>query len=142
MSPLYVALHHWAAVPFAWGETDCMLVLADWIMKVKACPDPAADVRYTYHDAMTCQRAVRWFTEPVAAVDRCLATIGGLPRVDAPEPGDMAVLGLRDANGRHMPCGALWLGTAWGCKGPDGATTIGPRVAGEPMAIWGVGYAP
>lgn len=141
MSPLYATLHRWAATPFVWGETDCMLVLADWIETVHGT-DPAAGLRYTYHDALTCQRAVRWFTDPVGAVERCLETIGGLPRTEAPEPGDMAVLALRGEDGRRMPTGALWLGRAWAIKGPEGTTTLAPRVAGAPLAIWSVGYAP
>lgn len=139
MTPLYQELHRWATLPFIWGETDCMLVLADWIKRVRGA-DPAAHIRGLYDSRGTCQRETGFLRDPVAAVDACLATIGGLDRVEEPEPGDIAVLMLREADGRVSPCGALWLGAAWGCKGPTGATTLTPRAVIEVKAIWSVGY--
>ncbi|WIY23357.1 DUF6950 family protein [Parasedimentitalea psychrophila] len=139
MTPLYQELHRWAAKPFIWGETDCMLCLADWVLRVTG-RDPAAAVRGVYDSRGSCQRETGFLRDPVMAVEACLATIGGLPRVDTPQPGDMAVLMVRDPDGRCSPCGALWLGSAWGCKGPQGATTLSPQAVCDVLAIWGVGY--
>lgn len=139
MTPLYQELHRWAGLPFIWGEVDCMLVLADWIARVRG-QDPAAHLRGMYDSRASCQRETGFLRDPVAAVDACLATIGGLPRAEQPAPGDIAVLKLRDADGRLTPCGGLWLGAAWGCKGPHGATTINPRAVLDVLAIWSVGY--
>ena len=139
MTPLYQELHRWAAKPFIWGETDCMLCLAEWVLRVTG-RDPAAAVRGVYDSRGSCQRETGFLRNPIMAVEACLDTIGGLPRVDTPQPGDMAVLMLLDSEGRISPCGALWLGSAWGCKGPDGVTTLSPHAVSKVLAIWGVGY--
>ena len=146
MTPLYRELHRWSALPFIWGETDCMLVLADWVKAVHGV-DAAAHIRGTYDSRGSCQRETGFLRDPVGAVESCLATIGGLERTKVPLKGDVAVIITKDADGRISPCGALWLGSAWGCKGPHGTTTINPKRAapilcpeGKP-AIWSVGYA-
>lgn len=116
-----------------------MLCLADWVLRVRGV-DPAAEIRGTYDSRGSCQRETGFLRDPVGAVENCLATIGGLPRVGAPRKGDPAVIVVRDADGRLSPCGAVWLGSAWGCKGPNGTTTLKPRSVAEVLAIWGVGY--
>ena len=140
MNPLYVELHRWAALPFIWGETDCMTCLADWIMRVRGV-EPAADIRGMYDSRGSCQRETGFLRDPVTAVDKCLATIGGMARTDSPQPGDMAVIVVQDGAGRVSPCGALWLGAAWACKGPTGTTTVSPKAVHEVLAVWSVGYA-
>lgn len=139
MTPLYQELHRWRSLPFIWGETDCMLVLADWIGRVRGA-DPAAHIRGTYDSRGSCQRETGFLRDPVGAVDRCLDTIGGLARVKEPQCGDIAVIVIRDADGRVSPCGAVWLGTSWGCKAPTGATTLKPIAVLQVLAIWSVGY--
>jgi hypothetical protein len=58
----------------------------------------------------------------------------------------VAIILARDADGRVSPCGAIWMGSAWGCKGPNGTTTINRRAASPLLcadgteAIWSVGY--
>ena len=144
MSPLYGLMHRWAATPFVWGQLDCALALADW-HKVVHGADPAAHLRGTYFDAMSCQRTCGWFSRPVDVIENCLATVGGLPRVTTPSRGDVAVIQW-PVQGRLAPVGAIWMGSAWGLKGCEedcggrGATTISPR-ATEALAIWGMGYA-
>lgn len=135
MSPLYGRMHAWMAEPFVWGLCDCMTVLADHVAEVTG-RDPMAELRGTYSCAGSCQQVTGFLRDPVGAVERALATIGGLPRVEAPEAGDIAV--IRRAG--EPPCGALWLGTLWGAKGPAGATTLDPRIV-TPLAIWRVGGA-
>ncbi len=140
MTPLYQELHRWMGLPFIWGETDCMLVCADWIERVRG-QDPAAHLRGTYDSRGSCQRETGFLRDPIGAVESCLATIGGLDRVDEPQRGDMAVIRVHEPDGRVSPCGALWLGSAWGCKGPTGATTLNPCAVVEVLAVWSVGYA-
>jgi len=139
MTPLYHELHRWAATPFVWGETDCMLCLADWVLRVKGL-DPAAHIRGTYDSRGSCQRETGFLRDPVGAVEKCLATIGGLPRASKPQKGDVAIIVVREADGRMSPCGAVWLGSAWGCKGPAGTTTIKQRAVIEVLEIWSVKY--
>ncbi|GAA6190896.1 hypothetical protein [Phaeobacter sp. NW0010-22] len=139
MTPLYQELHRWSALPFIWGESDCMLCLADWVQRVRGV-DPAAHIRGTYDSRGGCQRETGFLRDPVAAVEGCLGTIGGLERVGDPRTGDVAVIMVRDAEGRVSPCGAVWLGTAWGFKGPHSTTTLHPRAVQEVLAIWSVDY--
>jgi|OM-RGC.v1.025169969 hypothetical protein len=143
MSPLYAELHRWSALPFVWGETDCMMCLADWVWRVRGV-DPAAEIRMSYDSPAACQRVTGWWTDPVGAVERCLGAIGGLPRVDCPARGDVGVFRMPDParGGRLSPAGGLWLGECWTFRHPErGTTTLRARVAGAPLAIWGVGYA-
>jgi len=140
MTPLYRELHNWACVPSEMGRNDCVLVLADWIEKVKGV-DPAAHVRGMYDTPGTCQRETGFLRDPVGAVDRCLATIGGLEKTTEPHPGDIAVLIASDEDGRDSVCGGLWMGDVWGCKTKNGATTLHPRAVSKVLAIWSVEYA-
>ncbi|MFC4668918.1 DUF6950 family protein [Seohaeicola nanhaiensis] len=141
MRDVYVEMHRWRALPFVWGETDCMTCLADWVLRVRGV-DPAAHIRMTYDSAASCQRQTGFLRDPIAAVEACLATIGGLPRVETPAEGDVAVIMAHGPAGGLTPCGALWLGEAWGCKGPRGATVLNTRMVRDVLAVWGVGYAP
>lgn len=146
MTPLYRELHRWSVTPFVWGEMDCMLALADWVEQVTG-KDPAAAIRGVYDSRGSCQRETGFLRNPVEAIEACLATIGGLPRVDAPSPGDVAVVMADNPDGRRSPCGALWMGDCWGFKtdnelyGGRGAITIKPLLVPQVLAIWGVGYA-
>lgn len=133
---LTVELHRWSAVPFVWGQTDCVLVLADWVARVTGV-DPAAEVRMTYTDAAECQKATGFLRDPVGTLDR-FAGLAGLSRADRPARGDVAV--IRRHHDPRWPVGALWLGECWACKGPDGVTTLRPALA-QVLAVWGVGYA-
>lgn len=143
MSPLYAIMHHWASQPFVWGWSDCALGLADWIEAVRGV-DPAAHLRGTYSCAQSCQRHTGWFTDPVAVIDGCLATIGGLPRIPDPVAGDIAVLVLPQDQGRGFPVGGLWLGDCWGVRCEGGSIdnrksmTVGRHTPA--LATWGVGY--
>ena len=45
MSEHYRELHRWMSLPHIWGESDCIIVLADWVLRVRGV-DPAEAVRY------------------------------------------------------------------------------------------------
>lgn len=137
MNPLYAEIHGWMARPFIWGECDCCTVIADWVWKLHGA-DPIADVRGLYDDPLTCERATGFIRDPVAAIDRALASVGRFERADTPEAGDIAVIHPND--GTRHPTGALWLGKAWACKGERGATTYAPAAV-QVLAIWEVDYA-
>ena len=135
MSPLYRFLNGYLARPFVLGECDCMLFLADWYRAVHGA-DPAAAIRGAYSTPGECERETGWMSDPVAAVERCLATVGGLKRVQRPAPGDVAVI---EGGGPIGPFGALWLGREWGAKARSGAVTLRPAHV-RPLAIWSVGW--
>lgn len=143
MSPLFGLLNVWRARPGVWGVSDCALALADWYQVCHGA-DPAAHLRGTYHDAASCARVTNWFQDPVAVVEGCLATVGGLPRVDGPAVGDVGILEAVDC-GRAVPLGAVFAGKFWAARvvddapGSAGVVTFKARLA-RPMAIWGMGY--
>lgn len=140
MTPLYRQLHEWAKRPFVWGENDCILSLCDWILDVRGF-DPALHVRGTYDSRGSCHRETGFFRDPVGVVDRHFQAAGDLPMKDVPAVGDVALIQFFDRDARLETFGALWLGSAWGCKGPSGTTTLAPQMV-RVLAIWGVGYAP
>ncbi|WHZ33404.1 hypothetical protein [Sagittula sp. MA-2] len=139
MRLVYQIMNRWMGTPFVWGESDCCLGLADWHRLVKGGDDPAAALRGAYFDAVSCQQLCGWFTRPVEVIEDCLARVGGLPRVEALAVGDVAVIVIPRKD-RPLPAGAIWLGDCWGCKGPEGATTLSPNLV-RPLACWGMGYA-
>lgn len=136
ISPLAAELNRWSLLPFVWGQSDCCLILADWICRVTG-RDPAAAVRGLYDTPQHCEAVTGFLRDPVGAVERQLASIGGLPRVAAPQPGDVAVLRRLDS---PRPFGGLWTGGHWAGKAERGVTILQPALA-QPLAIWGVGYA-
>lgn len=136
MTPLYAHVHSWMAQPFIWGQCDCCTVIADWVWKVHGA-DPIADVRGLYDDPLSCERATGFIRDPIGAIDRALASIGGLERTTQPRKGDIGVIAPQGADPR--PTGAIWLGKAWACKGPTGATTYAPAAV-QVLAIWKVKY--
>jgi hypothetical protein len=137
MDTLHKHINSWLSKPFIWGECDCMLVLADWVLLVTG-KDPAHDMRYTYDSRMSCQRETGYFTDPVKTVARCFEQNAGLQRTDNPVKGDVGVVEV-PVDGRIQMAGGLFTGKSWAFKAPHGATTMQPiRV----VAAWSVGYDP
>lgn len=133
----YALMHQWAATPFVWGVSDCCLGLADWYNYLNG-KDPAAHLRGQYFDPQSCQRLCGWFTRPVDVISDCLDTVGGLPLTDIPKVGDVGIITITN-EGREIPAGAIWLGDCWGCKGPNGVTTINEK-ATQRVASWEMDY--
>jgi hypothetical protein len=79
-----------AGRPFRYGQCDCILALADWLIFVGRNRDIAEDVRGTYSDEASC-----------AAV---LAARGGVLRVVATGAAEM---GLARVRATEAPCGAI-----------------------------------
>lgn len=137
MDDLYKEINSWLAKPFVWGECDCMLVLADWVLRVTG-KDPAIDMRYTYDSKFSCQRETGYFTDPVGTVARCFEQNAGLKRTDHPVKGDVGVVEV-PVDGKIEAAGGIFTGKSWAVKAPQGATTLQPiRV----LAAWSVGYEP
>lgn len=134
MTPIIAELNRWMSLPFIWGETDCIMVLCDWIKAVRGV-DPAENDRFTYTDAGSCQRETRYFSDPVATLDSRFSR-AGIKRGNDLCPGDVALIRLP---GDRHPVGGIWTGEFWGCKGPSGTTTVSSAVA-QVQAFWSVGY--
>lgn len=138
MTPLYLELNRWMALPFEWGVSDCILCPADWVAS-QVGVDPAEDVRMTYHDPGSCQRATRFFTEPLGITSSCLEGRAGLKPTDSPVVGDVSVVEIR-MEGRVQPVGAICLGQhGWALKSEGRGVVVIER----PLTVlksWGVGY--
>ena len=137
MTPLIVELHRWMGLPHIWGETDCMMVLGDWVEKVTGI-DPAADLRFTYDSRGSCQKETGFYRDPVGVAAKYFEGVANLKRGNDLRAGDVAII-IRLDGVRPEPSGAVWLGTAWGCKGPNGTTTLSPKLV-QVQAFWSVGY--
>lgn len=137
MKPLFQELHRWAGLPFVWGETDCVMVLADWVQRLHGV-DPAADLRMAYRSAGECQRMTGFYTEPVALFDRLLTPLG-IARTAAPKRGDIGIVMLT-VDGRQRPHGAICAGVAWATKGEDSVTSYRPPQRAI-LAAWDMRYS-
>lgn len=134
MTPLTAELNRWLVVPYRWGESDCITLLADWSARWLGA-DPAADVRLTYETAGECQRVTGFFTDPVAVVG-CRVERCGAQRVTEPRPG---CIGVVTQVGIARPHGAVFVGDGlWAAKGEGGLHIAKPLAV---LAIWDVGYA-
>ncbi|QDC11713.1 hypothetical protein FHY55_19495 [Oceanicola sp. D3] len=129
-------MHRWAATPHVWGQSDCMLVLADWIQQVHGL-DPAADVRGTYWDALSCQQVTGFMRDPMSVAVRYAEENAGLSRGNDLRVGDVGLLRLADEP--RWAVGGMFLGSAWGFKGLSGAATRLPQLV-QVEAFWSVGY--
>lgn len=138
MTPLYAFLNRYEQVPFVWGGhdggTDCCLFLADWCAW-REWPDPAAEVRFTYHDRSSCQRETRFLTDPVTIMSICAEDVAGMEPTDDIKEGDVAVIRL----GPNRYLGAIWTGSmGWASKAEEGI--IFHDAGREVLKAWSVGY--
>jgi len=139
-SPLIIEAHRWLSLPMIWGEHDCMLCLADWFERVHGF-DPAADIRFTYDSASTCQKETGFLRDPLSATRRIAEDIGGLRQTfTAPVKGDIGLIRTPDGE-RSVVCGGLWLGKGWLIKStPRGATVRSGAAILKTVAVWSMRY--
>lgn len=133
MSPLFGHINHWKAAPFQWGQCDCITVLADWVMR-NGSEDPLRGIRGTYDGPLSCERQTGFISDPVVVIDQLFGDVG-CDRITEPVAGAIAV--LRRADDARFPFGAVFTGTHWVSKGPNGATALNPALV-EVLAIWGL----
>jgi|GEM_PF-439795 len=136
MTPLFAELHRWARLPFVWGESDCALVVCDWVRSVRGI-DPGASLRFTYGTAGELQRLTGFFTDPLGVVTPLMES-AGLDETGAPVRGDVGMLLHVIGPGHARPHAALCLGEVWAVKAEPGVTAYRP---GKILRAWSVGYA-
>jgi hypothetical protein len=113
-----------------WGQWDCHLWLADWIVAATDAPDPAADFRGRYRTALGAKRLLKREGGSPALVAR-LAARAGLADVDladvrAGDIGLMPICGIKDF---HF-LGVLRTERRWCClRWPAGIAAIPDRAA-------------
>lgn len=94
-----------------WGETDCMMILADWVACVRGV-DPAAPWRGAYADAASCAAIVVGERGLRRLACRAFAEVG-LAETLAPVAGDIALVRAPvTLRGRAVPrhTGAICVG--------------------------------
>jgi hypothetical protein len=123
------------AQEFIWGQTDCMLVLADYLIDL-GYDDIGDKWRGTYDSALSCQRVSGFLTDPVKPL-REGANRLGLPETDEPKRGDIGVIHVWDSR-RLKAVGAAFLGQNWAVKG-ESKVLVGP--AFSVLAAWSVAHA-
>lgn len=138
MNPLAQEINRWIGLPFVWGQTDCCLVLADWLVRALGLEqDPAEHLRYCYDSMASCHRLTGYMRDPVGVVGGICEDVVGLARTATPRRGDIGVVVALAPDGREMSVGAIYTGRSWVTKSPDGMTSYQPlRV----LAAWSVGY--
>lgn len=108
-----------AARPFVWGECDCALFGADWVLARRGF-DPAAGFRGTYRRSCQAQDVLILNRGLLALVTRQLAA-NGVEETDDPQPGDVGV--VEATEGATV---AIRVDGGWACKSPRGVI-VAPR---------------
>lgn len=128
-----IAMHlrRWATTEFAWGRTDCAIVLADYVRDLTG-KDGAAHLRGRYATKAGCNRVCGFLRRGLAAVVGECAANAGLAACEVPQRGDIGVLKFTEL----AFAGALCLGDdRWALKSPDGLMTVNrPTI----VAAWSV----
>lgn len=110
------------ATPFLWGESDCMLDVANYLLLLTGY-DCGGRYRGKYATALECQRVSGFLDDPITPFSLC---VGEFPLQHAivPVRGDVAVVSIMD--GRKLrSVGAICLGKNWAIKAEMGLA-IGP----------------
>lgn len=118
-----------ARTPFVWGEDDCSLFLANWLVALGR-PDPALGLRGRYRTALGCARVLRREGGVRAVIARC-ARVAGLAPTRDPSPGDPGVIRI-DIEGCGVEVGALRLGRRWAVRAGSGLFVS----EAVPLAAW------
>ena len=131
MTPFLIDL---AARRFAWGRTDCALVLADWLLATGRNRDPAEHLRGTYATEAECVAVLKANGGLLRLVARLAkdSLLDRVPPADA-QAGSIAVIRHGDPR-RHF--GAIRAPSGrWAVKCTDGLVMLrNPRV----VAAWKV----
>jgi hypothetical protein len=115
---------------WAWGETDCIMFLAGWLMAARGI-DPAAPYRGAYASAAECYALAEREGGLRRLVGSALAR-AGLEQVREPVTGDIALVRVPVARLGLM--GAINVGDVWAMRGLCGLV-IAPA---EADAVWRV----
>lgn len=120
--------------PHVWGQSDCSLVIADWVA-LNGHPDPGADWRGTYDSKEACMALLERRGGLVAHIGSCAAQIGLRP-IHEPEFGCIAVIGVAHSVERQWA--AIWQGRRWVVKWGDATGARWMPFAANPLAMWRV----
>lgn len=115
-----------ASDPFIYGETDCLMTLANWVRFVTG-NDPAVHLRGQYHDEAGWRAIVSDAGGMVLLVDT-IASRAGLVRADGePVVGDVAIV-----DSKIGEVGGVRLERGWAVKLNRSLT----RIRAPAIALW------
>lgn len=120
-------LRRWAATDFVWGETDCSIVLADYVRDLTG-RDGAAALRGRYASEADAWALGR--RDGLAAIVGACAARAGLQPTTAPVRGDIGVF----ARG-GLEFAGLCLGERWAVKSTEGLLFVS---GASVIAAWSV----
>jgi hypothetical protein len=109
LTPLQAYLLAAVERPFCWGECDCCLFMADWIMAARGI-DPAADLRGRYSTQKGALKHI-WRAGGLPALVEARMAAHGLARTDEPRIGDVGLV-MTDLG----ETGAIRMRAGWACK--------------------------
>lgn len=110
------------------GKVDCCLALAEWAVWL-GYPDPASHLRGTYQPGQGQLDILAGRGGAVELVAGCADRLG-LSRTDAPQAGDIGVVGSGHNFTRQF--GVIHDGAGWLTRTPHGFA----RVAAKTLAAW------
>lgn len=99
--------------PFIWGQTDCCVFLAEWILW-KHAVDLASGFLSLYSSQRGAQRLIKQEGGLLAILDKSLLP-AGFPRTKAPMEGDAGLVETQLGE-----TAAIRTQTGWVCKSPGG----------------------
>jgi hypothetical protein len=119
-----------------WGETDCLMMLADWV-KLRTGADPAAEIRGTYATEEESLALIRCHRSLVGCIDRCVKPLG-IQRTTNVVAGDIGVVfaGIkRRGQLKRGLTGAICVKPgSWAVKSPAGLLFADFKV----LRAWGI----
>lgn len=124
-----------STVPFVWGQSDCALLIADWVL-ANGYADPAAHLRGTYDNEDACAAILEADGGLSTVVGAC-AHAAGLRPILEPAFGCVAVIGSK--HNRNRQWAAIWQGHRWMVRwiANDGRPTWA-LFAAKPLNMWAV----
>lgn len=108
-----------SAIPFRWGQSDCLLFCAEWV-KQSTGTDPATCFRGTYATEEEAQELVRRQGGFVAATEAALAASGLSYRSLGRGQHEAGAIGIIADRETHQLRGGVSTGRGWIMKSPLG----------------------
>jgi hypothetical protein len=112
-------MQRWMREPFEWGQSDCMLSVADYLIHAVGF-DCGTRFRGKYYSRLGCARLSGFHIDPVKPFADCVAEIP-LKETKSPVRGDVGVIEVHDT-----VAGGICLGKAWAVRGETGLVIARP----------------
>jgi hypothetical protein len=125
---IQTTFRRWMREPFAWGKSDCMLSVADYLIEAVGV-DCGCRFRGRYSTMVGCARVSGFHRDPVKPFADCVAEIP-LTETAKPKRGDVGVVEMADTT-----VGAICMGKKWVARDERGLVMAVPS---RVLKAWGV----